>query len=759
MTRDVGDVLASLSTRSRAAITWRIARLRKRMSGAHPLVRTALPPVTSRSDEAQQAQLAQLAQQADLADRASAARSLAREAWARGDAPGYFVHTRQSLRLDPERADVWQLYAQRLVEVGRSDAAWEAGLFAVEVQPTYVAAVDLLQRIARARDVDAKVLAPVLDGLERGLPDHPEAHRGAVAILLPARRPEGVRTGAAGTAAIARRGAVLCLESKRSTKTASEDVKSASHLADPDDEAEALARFSLAKGRVSQALGVLADLPQERYPVESIRRAIRRAALRQEHVQVQRLAECYLLVQPEDGWARRVQASAVSALRAEKEAKKHPSNYQLATRGFPFITPRERAYEPREHTALYLLHNSLPYSSAGYATRSHGLLRALSKDWDVHGVTRPGFPFDLPANADLLTVPEDDSIDGVHYHRLTTAPGEFFKNPITRYVQRYTRELEEYARDQRPFVIHAASNHWNGLTAVQTARRLGIASVYEVRGLWEVTRASRNPEWGEGGMYRYIRRMEADAASGADRVLAITAGLRDEMIDRGVAPEKISLVPNGVDTTRFTPIPRDVGLARQLGIEGKTVIGYVGSVLDYEGLDLLVHAAAGLSATRDDFHVLIVGDGAELGAFTELAESLDVLGRYVTFTGRVPHAEVERYYSLIDIAPFPRLPLPVCELVSPLKPFEAMAMGKAVVSSDVRALAEIVTDGVNGLLHEKGSAQSLTSVLQVLLDSPELRARLGETARRWVVAERDWSALAGRVADVYADLKPQSTLP
>ncbi|MDO5663317.1 MAG: glycosyltransferase, partial [Brachybacterium sp.] len=211
-------------------------------------------------------------------------------------------------------------------------------------------------------------------------------------------------------------------------------------------------------------------------------------------------------------------------------------------------------------------------------------------------------------------------------------------------------------------------------------------------GLWEVTRGSRDPEWGRSDQYRYIARMEADAARGADRVLAITEALKGELVERGVAEDTITLVPNGVDTERFTPLPRDEDLAASLGVTDTRVIGYVGTIADYEGLGLLLAAARELRRTREDFHVLIVGDGAVLEDLREQVRA-DGLTDVVTFTGRVPHEDVERYYSIIDITPFPRLPLPVCEMVSPLKPFEAMAMGKAVIASDVAALAEIVTPG------------------------------------------------------------------
>lgn len=451
--------------------------------------------------------------------------------------------------------------------------------------------------------------------------------------------------------------------------------------------------------------------------------------------------------------SRRAKPSALSHTSAGDAKPTVVRNSDLARDGFPLPEMREAPeYEPRRDHVLYMLHNALPHHSGGYATRTHGLLTELGRvGWDVDGVTRLGYPYDMPKMADVPDLPPHEVVGEVDYHHLLTGRQIEKKNPMHDYVTRYVDALLPLARVERPAILHGASNHWNGLAAVKAGRILGIPSVYEVRGLWEVTRGSRDPEWGRSDQYKYIARMEADAARGATRVLAITQALEDELIERGVDEDKIVLVPNGVDTERFTPLPRDEELAAQLGVAGKTVIGYVGTVVDYEGLDLLLEAAATLKRTRDDFHVLIIGDGAKLEELQESAAAQD-LGDVVTFTGRVPHEEVERYYSIIDITPFPRLPLPVCEMVSPLKPFEAMAMGKAVVASDVAALAEIVTPGQNGLLHEKGSAESLMEQLGTLLDQPELADRLGGQSRQWVVEHRDWRQLAQRIAGIYEEL-------
>ncbi|WP_312794352.1 glycosyltransferase [Kocuria sp.] len=463
-----------------------------------------------------------------------------------------------------------------------------------------------------------------------------------------------------------------------------------------------------------------------------------------------RLVREYRRLEPEDSWA------AAQEVKLQRSAS--PSNYQLAQRGFPF-PPRRTSpvYSPVPDRVFYLLHNSLPYHSAGYSTRTHGLLTGLrGRGWDVRGVTRLGYPYDMPKMADLGEIGAVDVVDGVPYHRLSTTPGIEKKSPITEYVDRYVRELTRVAREQRPAVIHGVSNHWNGLAAVSAANHLGIPSIYEVRGLWEVTRGSRDPQWAKGGMYRFMARMEADAAASATRVLAITNALKDELVARGVDAEKITVVPNAVDAQRFRPVARDVELEEALGVRGRTVIGYIGSVLDYEGLEFLVDAADVMRARRSDFAVLIVGDGAELEKFQDLVRERE-LEDFVRFTGRVPHEEVERYYSLVDIAPFPRLPLPVCEMVSPLKPFEALAMGKAVVASDVAALAEIIEPGVNGLLHRKGDTEDLVRQLELLLDDPSLRATLARQGREWVRANRQWSDMAGIVSNIYRELGAEAS--
>jgi glycosyltransferase involved in cell wall biosynthesis len=671
-------------------------------------------------------------------------RSEANRLWTSGAREDSLELLRRATLLSGGESATWHIYGARLVENGRSDAALEALKNAVQVNPGNLNALELLIEVCQLRDPSGGFVHEAYADLDALAQQNAGVHLGCVDFFIPSNYQPGLSTLAQSSNPLVRR--ILSLREQ------------GDQLADvveltgeyPPDASEVLARvhFALAYGRVSEVVELVKVMRSEDLPVDSLRRAVRRELRRGRTKQANRLLGVYLTAVPEDRWASQKYKET-----APRRTAGTLTNYQLGKAGFPFPARRAQpAYESEPGRVFYLLHNSLPYNSAGYATRTHGLLSGLrSGGWDIRGVTRLGFPYDMPGQDDLGEIPAVDVIDGVPYERLTTVPVREMKNPIQQYVSRYAAAVMDKARDERPAIIHAASNHWNGLAAVTAANRLGVPSIYEVRGLWEVTRGSRDPVWAQGGMYRFIAKMEASAAAGATRVIAITHALKDELVERGVPAEKISVVPNGVNVERFRPLVRDEGLAAKLGVAGKQVIGYIGSVLDYEGIDLLIEAAGRMRKTRSDFAVLIVGDGAERERFQDAATSLG-LDDVVIFTGRVPHSDVERYYSLVDIAPFPRLPLPVCEMVSPLKPFEAMAMGKAVVGSDVSAIAEIIDHGETGLLHTKGDVDSLQRALERLLDRPEERSTLALNAREWVQTNRTWQQLSGMVSDIYRSL-------
>lgn len=443
----------------------------------------------------------------------------------------------------------------------------------------------------------------------------------------------------------------------------------------------------------------------------------------------------------------RVAAKFISAF-------KETSSYKISV--LEAIPPRpERWSEAGNGRMAYVLHNSLPYSSGGYATRSHGVATALIESGlPVVCVTRPGFPLDMKRELAPVDVAAVDHIDGVPYQRvsepLRTDKAEY--KYVLAAAQRMTAEL---ARLDVSYV-QAASNYVTGLPALIAARKLKVPFFYEVRGLWEITRMSRDDAFAKSISFDVQRHLEGSLAREADHVFTLTEPMREELIERGVDPERITLLPNSVDADRFLPAVRDGGLARELGIpDGVPVIGYVGTFVIYEGLEHLAEACVALHRKGHDFRLLLVGNenasGQDRGPITQ--EILDICTRggiadKLIMPGRIPHELVESYYSLIDVCPFPRKPWPVCEMVSPMKPLEALSMEKAVVVSSVRALTEMIQDGVTGVVFEKGNIDSLADVIEGLLLSPERRRELGKAGRKFVARERSWAQVAERVQAV-----------
>ena len=409
----------------------------------------------------------------------------------------------------------------------------------------------------------------------------------------------------------------------------------------------------------------------------------------------------------------------------------------------------ELGYKPIEDRVLYHVHTSIDYTTAGYSTRTHYICKSLLEQGvDLHVRTRWGYPCDRKeVNLEPNQI-ENTIIDGVEY--LHDPEVEAFGTyAMEDYAVRAAYSLLASAQKIRPSVIHAASNHSVGFPAAMVARALNVPFVYEMRGLWALSRAAKDSEYRMGDRFQLEMALERHVAMAADHVIAITDGLRAQLIEWGIPKEKISLAPNCVDSKTFTIKPRNKQLERAHMLNGKTVIGYVGSLAQYEGLEYLLEAVSYLPLPiKNKISVLIVGDGQMRSTLEAKASELG-LSQIVKFTGKVPLEQVNDYYSLIDIAPFPRISAEVCEMISPLKPLEAMAMGSVVLASNVRAIAEHVISDKNGVLFKKEDSRDLSHKLRALIEDRDLAKRLSQSGRTWVENYRSWDRMASVIGSVY----------
>lgn len=396
---------------------------------------------------------------------------------------------------------------------------------------------------------------------------------------------------------------------------------------------------------------------------------------------------------------------------------------------------------------LHILDHSIPLHS-GYTFRTAAILREQrARGWETFHLTSP---------KQGVVASAEEEVDGLRFHRCT---GPVDGPPVLR-EWRLMAQLEHrllgLAQALRPQLLHAHSPVLNVIPAIRVGRRLGIPVVYEIRAFWEDA-AVDHGSTREGSLrYRATRAMETWALRRVDHAFTICEGLRADIVARGIPDGKVTVIPNAVDVEGFQLSgAADPGLRQKLGLSGCTVVGFVGSFYAYEGLDLLLSAFAALSSRRPDLRLLLVGGGPTDALLKAQATRLGVADR-VVFTGRVPHAEVSRYYDQIDLLAYPRHSMRLTELVTPLKPLEAMAQGRVFVASDVGGHRELIRDGETGKLFAAGSVGALSAAIDDMLDGRERWPAMRAAGRHFVETVRNWRHSVARYAPVYRALVPQA---
>jgi PEP-CTERM/exosortase A-associated glycosyltransferase len=395
---------------------------------------------------------------------------------------------------------------------------------------------------------------------------------------------------------------------------------------------------------------------------------------------------------------------------------------------------------------LHVLDHSIPLHS-GYTFRTRSILREQrALGWETFHVTGS------KQNSDAM---HEETVDGLHFYRTARSTSALSKLPVLsqlEVIDGLARRLGEIIPHVKPDVLHAHSPSLNAIAALRAGKKFGIPVVYEVRAFWEDAAVDHGTSSENGVRYKLTRALETYALKHASAVTTICEGLRKDIVARGIPADKVTVIPNAVDIDKFSVGGEaDLALKDKLGLSGARLIGFIGSFYAYEGLDVLLRAVPALAARIPDLRVLLVGGGPQDANLRQLAKDLKIEDR-VVFTGRVPHEQVNQYYDLLDVLVYPRLSMRLTDLVTPLKPLEAMAQGRILAASDVGGHLELIADGKTGVLFRADDPVSLADKVGALLEARQQWPALRQAGRAYVEHERNWPVSVARYKQVYGRL-------
>lgn len=435
-----------------------------------------------------------------------------------------------------------------------------------------------------------------------------------------------------------------------------------------------------------------------------------------------------------------VEAGGKHATRAEKHLAQR-SRERLEQLQFPPARSVSHAsVEPGEHRVLHILTNSLPYTNSGYTLRSQNVLGAIQETGiAVRAVTRLAYP----VLVGKIPNAESQSVDEIVYERLLP-----WSCPL-RLRDRDELAIEMIVERARAFgatALHTTTDFKNAIVVSRAAEALAVPWIYEIRGELENTWLSRQPvglqkEAQQSEFYRLARNQETSYAQAANSVVTLSEISKEQLVKRGVAADKIHVIPNAVDEQLIGREFDRPTIRRELGLPDSPLVGSVTAVVEYEGLDTLIQS---LQFLPSETKALIVGEGTARPELEALASSLGMRDR-VIFTGRKPQDEIWKWYAALDLFAVPRKDTQVCRTVTPIKPLMAQSLGVPVVASDLPALREVTGGFAKYVTPEDGEA--LAHGISDALDEKNLSARTFQ----WIMS-RTWRRNGTRYQELYESL-------
>ena len=407
---------------------------------------------------------------------------------------------------------------------------------------------------------------------------------------------------------------------------------------------------------------------------------------------------------------------------------------------------------------LHLLKTSYP-SLSGYTVRSHYLLTKQKTFANPYAIVDPYYirkdKPDIIENNTYYRYPLNLKLKLFNNHQLLQGfiLKKLSKSIFLSILKTPLPFLRWIVKEKKIDLIHGHTYATFSNFGEKVAREEKIPFIYEVRGFWEDSRVAVGRLKEFGYQYMKTRMIETTLMKKADILITLGKMMKKEIASRGIDNDKIFIVPNGVDIEKFHPEPPDVNLKHYLGIESTRVIGYLGTIQEFEGLEILIQALKFIKREIENSVLLLIGDCHDSYKLKLkiLTKKLG-LSDSVHFIGRIEQSKIKNFYSIIDIVVIPRINARVCRLVTPLKQLEAMAMKKVVITSDLPALREIVKPGVSGDTFKAGDPSELAEKISYYLTNQEKNDHLSETAREYVQNNHDWNKIVKKYYFIYKQL-------
>jgi glycosyltransferase involved in cell wall biosynthesis len=414
---------------------------------------------------------------------------------------------------------------------------------------------------------------------------------------------------------------------------------------------------------------------------------------------------------------------------AQEMAGAIPSGYPL---------PQKSELKPvKTGHILYLSRHHPAVTQNGYARRTFEIAKGLAAAG--HTVT-----------VGVTSLPEaaSETLDGILYKGL--APEEDTQG-LHSYVEALSSRIAAEAQASGADIIHAASNYLIGLAALSSGRQLALPVVYEVRGLWEETRRAIDTSFGESLGYKFQAAMESFCVEESDAAIAGSPGIAAELVRRGADAKRLRVAASGAASWP-TESHNHANAWRKKFPSGAHIVGFVGSITSYEGLDTMASALAKLNQGERKFHFLIAGGGPYLAEARQIFSRQGVDG-YAHFAGALPFAEIPQIYGAIDLLAYPRASLPVTQIVESLKPVEGLAAGIPVIMTRLPPSLELRHNCPGVIEVNPGDASGLAHEIEKFFTMPGAeRDRIGQAAREWVLAHRSWDQTVRVIRDAYTSI-------